>query len=243
MKAVLFFSIASLSASLVLIAFSSTASAQAINVIGDLFGTATGTPLSVAGTIFTQPISITALNGTLVGDVIVSNNASGNMFDLTITNLTYNCLIPNASGAGDVVMIVSHTYQVGVGPGPYIGSQSLSGTNTSGPLRAVQLDSVQDFGGANLSLPSLLSTAASFSLGPVTSALPAPSSNLYSIQATLRLHTDGTGVINLPSSAHVSFSVVPEPTALGFVSGAMFIALRRRRSKPTSLCGMHNLTA
>lgn len=172
---------------------------------------------------------MSTLAGTLTADVIVANNATGSVFDLTITNLIYTCLIPNSFGGGDVTMIVGHTYQLGVGPGPYVGSHGLSGTMTSGPGQAVQLDSIQNAGVAPFALPTLLATTTVFSLGPVSSALPLPTANLYQIQATLRLHTDGTGLINLPSSAHVRFSPVPEPTTLAVASGAMSVLLRRRR--------------
>ena len=212
-------------------AASSSASAQLVNVLGDLGTTsATGVAVSLPGTTNTQAFSLSALNGSITGDVIVANNATGSVFDLTITNLTYTCTIASGSGFGDVSVLVSHTYQLGAGPGPYTGSHAFSGinTNTSGAGRNVQLDSIQDVGFTNTPLPTLASNLTSFTVAPVFSFLPAPSSNLYSIQATLRLRTGGTGVVFLPASAHVQFSAIPEPTTLTFLSGVILVGLRRR---------------
>jgi hypothetical protein len=215
--------------------FSSQARGQVVNVLGDLgAGSFSGVSVTVPGATSTLPVSMTGTNGTLTADVIVANNATGNVFDLTITNLTYTCTVPNSSGFGDVAMIVNHTYQVGAGPGPYQGSHALSGNMSAGPLSVVLLDSIQDVGGANVALATMIATTPVFALGPVSSSLPVPSSNLYSIQATLRLRTDGTGFINLPTSAHVQFAPVgiPEPTTMLLAGLPMALtsrSLRRRK--------------
>ncbi len=208
----------------------SAASGQVISLTGDLVGGAVGTPSSLFNTTFTQPFSVTAANGTIAGDVIVANNAAGTQFDLTITNLTYNCTIVNTANAGDVIVIVNHFYLMGA-VGPFTGSHSLSGSWTSGPFSAVQLDSLQDVGNSNTPLATLLATATPFALGPASVAVPGSATGaLYQIQAILRLHTDGLGSITLPSSAHISTTLlVPEPTTLFLAAASIPIALRRRR--------------
>ncbi len=202
--------------------------AQVINLYGDLGTNAwTGIGVSPPSSTFTQPFSQSAANGTITGDVIVANDPTGTIFDLTITNLTYNCTTANAAGNGDVIVQVLHSYIMG-GPGPFTGSQSLAGNWTSGPNSLVQLDSIQDFGGSNINLPTLLATTSPFSLGPVSS-LVFSASGSYQILATLRLETDGTGAINLPSSAHIHVDLAPSPGTCGLLGLAGLVAARRRR--------------
>lgn len=215
---------------LVILGAAAPSQAQQISIIGDLgTGGATGVPLSLINSTFTQPFSLSAPAGNITGDVIVTNDPTGTIFDLTITNLVYNCIFPNSSGFGDVSIIVQHIYQT-PGPGSFTGSQSLSGNWTSGPLSVVQLDSLQDFGGSNVSLPSLIATVSPFNLGPVSASVTSSNSaNVYGIQAILRLQADGAGTINLPSSAHIHVAPVPSPGAAGLFGLAGIAAARRRR--------------
>ncbi len=205
------------------------AGAQTIDLFGDLgTSTTTGIAVSPINSTFTQPFSLTAANGNITGDVIVANDPTGTIFDLTITNLTYNCTTPNSSGFGDVIVQVLHSYAMG-GPGPFTGSHSLAGSWTSGPLSLVQLDTIQDYLGSNTSLPSLVATTSPFNLGPVSTTAPG-ASGMYSILATLRLRTDGTGAINLPSSAHIRAEMVPGPGAAALLAMGGVVAFRRRRA-------------
>ncbi len=203
--------------------------AQIIDLYGDLgTGTTLGTPFSPVNSTFTQPFSQSAANGNITGDVIVANDPTGSIFDLTITNLTYNCTTANAAGKGDVIVQVLHTFVTG-GGGTYTGSQSLAGSWTSGPLSIVQLDSIQDYLGSNTNLPSLIATTSTFSLGPVSGSVLS-SAPTYQILATLRLETDGTGSIFLPSSAHIHVELAPSPGACGLLGLGGLVASRRRRA-------------
>ena len=214
-------------AALVGLASASRGHAQVINLYGDL-GTNTwlGAPFSPVNSTVTTPFTWSAANGNITGDVIVANDPTGTIFDLTITNLTYNCTTANAAGHGDVIIQVQHTY-VTSGSGSYTGSQSLAGSWTSGPASIVQLDSIQDYTGANFNLPSLIATTSPFNLGPVGGSVLS-SAPTYQILATLRLETDGTGAINLPSSAHVHVALAPAPGVCA-VMGVVGVAMGRRR--------------
>lgn len=209
-------------------ALTGSASAQLINLYGDL-GTqfTTGAPFSPINSTLTTPFSWSNANGSITGDVIVSNDPTGTIFDLTITNLTYTCLIANAAGFGDVILQVQHAYATS-GSGTYTGQHSLAGSWTSGPNSIVQLDSIQDFGGSNVFLPSLIATSSPFSLGPV-SGTALTTSPVYNIQATLRLQTDGLGSIFLPSSAHFRAALVPTPGAVALLGLGGLLTSRRRR--------------
>lgn len=211
-----------------LLALAGGAHAQFVDLYGDL-GTqsTTGAPFSPVNSTNTVPFSWTAPAGNITGDVIVANDPTGTIFDITITNLTYNCVLPNLSGFGDVILVVQHTFATS-GSGTYFGSQSLAGSWTSGPNSKVQLDSLQDMGGANVNLPSLLALTSPFSLGPVGASFLSPSPT-YTIQAVLRLQADGVGGINLPSSAHVSAQLVPAPGSLALLGLGGVAAMRRRR--------------
>lgn len=205
------------------------AQAQVINLFGDLgTGTTLGTPFSPINSTFTQSFTQTAAAGTISGDVIVTNDPTGTIFTMTITNLAYTCTATNAAGVGDVIVVVDHTY-ITSGFGTYVGTHALSGSWTSGPNSLVQLDGIHDFGGSNVSLPTLLATASPFALGP-TSATATTTGLIYQIRTILRLQTDGLGTITLPSSADITVTLVPGPTgaaALGLM--ALAGAQRRRR--------------
>lgn len=206
------------------------AQAQIINLFGDLgTGTTLGTPFSPINSTFTQSFTQTAAAGTITGDVIVTNDPTGTIFTMTITNLAYTCTVANAAGTGDVIVVVDHTY-ITSGFGTYVGTQSLSGSWTSGPNSLVQLDSIHDFTASNVSLPTLLATTSPFALGPV-SATATTTGLIYQIRTILRLQTDGLGTITLPTSAHITATLVPGPTgaaALGLLGVAA--SARRRRS-------------
>lgn len=206
--------------------------AQTIGLTGDLGpGSFTGIAISPINSSFTQPFSQSTPAGNITGDVIVASDVTGTIFDLTITNLTYNCLIPNSSFAGDVTVTVHHHYAT-TSPGIYTGSQSLSGNFTSGPFSFVQLDSIQDFNVSNVPLPTLLATTSTFNLGPVSANISTlgTTTPMYEIFATLVLHTDLTGAINLPSSAHIHVEMIPAPGACGVLGLAGLVATRRRRA-------------
>jgi len=206
--------------------------AQTIGLTGDLGpGSFTGIPISPINSSFTQPFSQSTPAGNITGDVIVASDVTGTIFDLTITNLTYNCLVPNSSFAGDVTVTVHHHYAT-TSPGIYTGSQSLSGNFTSGPFSFVQLDSIQDFNVSNVPLPTLLATTPTFSLGPVSANISTlgTTTPMYEIFATLVLHTDLTGAINLPSSAHIRAQMIPAPGAAGVLCVGGVMAIRRRRA-------------
>lgn len=208
---------------------SATGQAQIIDLYGDLgTGTTLGTPFSPVNSTFTQSFSQSTLAGNITGDVIVSNDPTGSIFDMTITNLTYNCIIPNGSGFGDVTVQVLHTYVTG-GGGSYTGSQSMAGTWTSGPLSVVQLDSIQDYANTNVFLPSLVATSSPFNLGPVSGTVLSLAPT-YQILANLRLHTDGVGAVNLPSSVHIHVELVPGPGGCGVLAFAGLMGMRRRRA-------------
>lgn len=203
--------------------------AQVIDLYGDLgTGTTLGTPFSPVNSTFTQSFSQSTLAGNITGDVIVSNDPTGSIFDMTITNLTYNCIIPNGSGFGDVTVQVLHTFVTG-GGGTYTGSQSLAGTWTSGPLSVVQLDSIQDYTNTNVLLPSLIATTSPFNLGPVSGTVLSLAPT-YQILANLRLHSDGVGSISLPTSAHFHIELAPSPGTCGLLGLAGLVASRRRRA-------------
>ncbi|MBL0928207.1 MAG: PEP-CTERM sorting domain-containing protein [Phycisphaerales bacterium] len=210
---------------------SGCAHAQVVSLFGDLGpGGVTGTPISAINSTFTQSFTQTAAAGSIAFDVIVSNDPTGTIFDLTITNLNYTCTAPNTSGFGDVSVIVTHTYQAS-GSGTYLGSHALSGSWTSGALSTVQLNSIQDFGVTNTPLTPLLATSSPFSLGPATqTVVTGNSAVVYQIQAILRLRTDGLGSIVLPSSAHIRGQLVPAPSAAAVLGlGVLGVARRRRR--------------
>ncbi len=208
----------------------SAASGQTINIVGDLGpGLIAGTPSSAPGTTFTQAFTQTAPAGNVAFDVIVANDPTGTIFDLTITNLVYNVTALNSAGAGDVTVIVDHTYLT-TSPGPYLGSHSLSGSWTSGPMSAVQVDTIMDFGGANIMIPSLTATVSPFALGPSTNTAPGITTGIFNIRAILRLHSDGLGSISLPTSYDISVQAIPEPATLSILAGAALIGLRRRRA-------------
>jgi hypothetical protein len=209
-------------------ALAGSASAQLINLYGDI-GTqfTTGAPFSPINTTLTTPFSWSNANGSITGDVIVANDPTGTIFDLTITNLTYTCITPNTSGFGDVILQVQHAYATS-GTGTYFGQHSLAGSWTSGPNSIVQLDNIQDFGNSNVSLPSLIATTSPFNLGPVT-GFALTTSPVYSVQATLRLRSDGVGAISLPSSAHFRASLVPAPGSIALLGLGSLLAARRRR--------------
>lgn len=216
-------------AALVGLASASRGHAQVINLYGDLgVNTWLGAPFSPVNSTVTTPFTWSAAAGSITGDVIVANDPTGTIFDLTITNLTYTCTTANAAGKGDVIIQVQHTYATS-GSGTYTGSQSLAGSWTSGPASIVQLDSIQDYTGANFNLPSLIATTSPFSLGPVGGSVLS-SAPTYQILATLRLETDGTGAINLPSSAHVHVEVTPAPAGAGVFALGGLVAARRRRA-------------
>jgi hypothetical protein len=212
--------------------FTSLLHGQAATLSGDLGGgTFVGTPISLPGSTFTLPFSQTAPAGTIVGDIIVTNDPTGTIFDMTITNLVYTCTAVNTAGFGDVMLVINHVYAT-AGVGPYTGSHALAGSWTSGPNSVVQLDSLHDVGLTNTPiLPGLLATTSPFALGPFSVNVPATASaNTYAIQATLRLRTDGLGAITLPSSAHINATLVPEPAGLSaLLLGAGAITMRRRR--------------
>jgi hypothetical protein len=208
--------------------FANLAAAQQIQSIGDVPGATAGLLVSPVNSTNTQAFSYVSGLGTIVGDVIVTNNATGTAFDMTITNLTFTCIVPNSANAGDVTLVVDHHYTIG-GAGPYTAAHSISGSWTSGPGSAVQLDGTQGVGAPTVALPSLATFVTPFSLGPATAAVPSGTAPQYVIQAVLRLHTDSTGAIILPSSAHVSVTMVPEPTTVVALAAASVALLRRRR--------------
>lgn len=219
-------------AGLLVLAAAGSAHAQSIGLTGDLGpGSFTGIAISPINSSFTQPFSQSTAAGSITGDVIVASNVTGTVFDLTITNLAYTCLIPNSSFAGDVTVTVQHSYAT-TSPGIFTGSQALSGSFTSGPFSFVQLDSIQDFNVSNVPLPTLLATTPSFNLGPVSANISTlgTTTATYDILATLVLHTDLTGTIALPSSAHIHVEMIPAPGAAGLLGLAGLVATRRRRS-------------
>jgi hypothetical protein len=206
------------------------ASGQTINIVGDLgTGSITGTPSSGPNSTFTQAFTQTAGAGNITFDVIVANDITGTIFDLTITNLVYNVTALNSAGAGDVSVIVDHTYLTS-SVGPYLGSHSLSGSWTSGPMSDVQVDTIMDFGGANILIPSLTATVSPFGLGPATNTAPGNSAGIFNIRAILRLHSDGLGSISLPTSYDITVQPVPEPATLSILAAAFAVGLRRRRA-------------
>lgn len=215
-------------AALIAAAIAGPAAAQQINLYGDLGTNSTfGAPFSPINSTLTTPFTWSAPAGSITGDVIVANDPTGTIFDLTITNLTYTCTIVNAAGFGDVILQVQHAYATS-GSGTYFGQHSLAGSWTSGANSIVQLDSIQDFGGSNVFLPSLIATSSPFNLGPVSgSALT--SSPVYNIQATLRLRTDGLGSIFLPSSAHFRATLAPTPGSIALLGLGGLLTSRRRR--------------
>lgn len=206
------------------------AGAQSINLSGDLGATSwTGVGFSPINSTNTTPFAWAAGNGTITGDVIVANDPTGTVFDLTITNLNYTCTATNTAGFGDVILVVQHVY-VTSGAGFYTGSHTLNGSWTSGPGSVVQLDSVQDFGGSNVSLATLTAMTSPFSVGPSSALVPSSNSaGVYQIQAVLRLRTDGLGTILLPTSAHVRAALIPAPGTAGVLALVGLVASRRRR--------------
>ncbi len=208
-----------------------SAHAQSIVVTGDLGpGGAVGIPVSPVNSTSTQPFSQSTPAGNITGDVIVASDVTGTIFDLTITNLVYNCIVPNSSGFGDVTITVQHHYAT-TSQGIYTGSHALAGSWTSGPLSTVQLDSIQDFNVSNVPLPTLLATVSPFNLGPVSANISTfgTTSPTYEILATLVLHADGPGSIILPNSAHIRAELVPSVGTTGLFGVAVAAGFRRRR--------------
>ena len=211
----------------------SAANAQVISMTGDL-GTASLTglasPISFTSTSNTTSFSWTGTGGSITGDVNVSNNPSGTVFTLDITNLFLTVTGPNSAGAPvlDVTLTVDHLYQ-SIGNGTYTANHSLSGTWTNSAASWVQLDSTQDVGYANQPLSTLLATATPFSLTAGAPVVVTSGSGKYGIQAILHLHADGLGTINLPGSAHVNISYVPAPGAMALFGIGGLLAARRRR--------------
>ena len=79
---------------------------------------------------------------------------------------------------------------------------------------------------------TLLATTSTFNLGPVSANISTlgTTTPMYEIFATLVLHTDLTGAINLPSSAHIHVEMIPAPGACGVLGLAGLVAARRRRA-------------
>lgn len=209
------------------------ASGQVINMTGDL-GTASLTgiasPVSLTNTTATQSFSWAGPGGTISGDVIVADDPTGTIFTMTITNLFLTVTGPNSAGvpALDVTLTVDHLYQSATGFGTYTGSHALSGSWTNAPTSWVQLDSTQDVGYANQPLSTLLASSSPFSLSSSSPVVVTSGSGKYGIQAILHLHADGLGTITLPSSAHISATLVPAPGMLPLL-GLASITRRRRR--------------
>ncbi len=213
--------------------FAGAAHAQNISMTGDL-GTASMTgfasPISLTSTSNSTPFSWAGPGGTITGDVNVSNNATGTIFTLDITNLFLTVTGPNSAGVPvlDVILKVDHLYQ-SIGNGTYSANHSLSGTWTNSPASWVQLDSIQDFGYSNQPLSTLLATATPFSLTAGAPIVVTSGSGKYGIEATLHLHADGLGTINLPGSAHVTVNFAPAPSAMTLFGVAGLLSIRRRR--------------
>ena len=207
--------------------------AQFVNMFGDLGSQSlTGILVSPINSNLTTPFTWSAGAGSISGDVIMDNNATGTVFSLTITNLVYTCTVPNTAGIGDVTLDVMHHFQPGgTGglPGPYSASHALAGSWTSGPASMVTLSTILDFGGTNVPLTPLFATVSPFSLGPV-SATSSNSFPTYQIFTQLRLQTDNTGTITLPNSAHITVSFVPSPNAAGLLGLGGLLSVRRRRA-------------
>jgi len=213
--------------------FSGAAHGQQISMTGDL-GTASLTglasPISFMTSSATTPFSWSGVGGSIAGDVSVSNDPTGTIFTLSITNLFLTVTGPNSAGvpALDVMLTVDHLYQ-SIGNGTYNAGHSLSGTWTNSPASWVQLDSTQDVGYANQPLLTLLATSSPFSLTNSAPVVVTSGSGKYGIQAILHLHADGLGTINLPGSADITVSYVPAPGAVMMLGAAGLAATRRRR--------------
>lgn len=223
-----------IAASLCAMACAAPSQASQIDLYGDLgLNNWTGALFSPINTSTTTPFSqIVPGFGNVAGDVIATNTL-GLTFSLVITNLTYNALIVNPpNGLMDIILVVTHNYQP-ASSGTYNGSHSLNGTWSTASLNAVQLDTIQDFGNTNVSLPSLFDlntlNTSTFSLGPA-GAFVTTASPVYTIQSILRLRIDGIGTITLPSSADVSATFVPGPGASALLGLAGLMGVRRRRA-------------
>lgn len=211
----------------------SAAHAQSISMTGDL-GTASMTglasPISMMNSSALTSFSWAGPGGSISGDVTVSNDPTGTIFTLGITNLFLTVTGPNSSGvpALDVTLTVDHLYQ-SIGNGTYNASHSLAGSWTNLPTSWVQLDSTQDVGYANQPLTTLLATSSPFSLSNGAPVVVTSGSGKYGIQAILHLYADGLGTINLPGSAHVNVEYVPAPGAMALIGIAGLLSTRRRR--------------
>ncbi len=206
---------------------------QQIIVGGDITGTTSGVGLSTFNTTNTQPFSFASGPNTITGDVIVANNALGDTFTLTITNLVFTSVTPNpGTGALDVFVEVVHSYLPGT-PGPFFGSQAVSGSWAGGPLTVLQLETLMDVGATNIYLPSIYvdfpSQNPTLTAGPNLGVVPATLSNPFQINTVLRMRIDGTGNITLPTSVDVSVTPIPEPTSLALLALGGLTMLRRRR--------------
>jgi hypothetical protein len=216
-----------------LIALAGAAHAQQINMTGDL-GTASLTglasPVSLTNTTSTTNFSWAGPGGSITGDVIVSNDPTGTIFTMTITNLALSVTGPNSAGvpALDVTLTVDHLYQSATGFGTYTGSHALSGFWTNLPTSYVQLDSTQDVGYANTPLTTLLATSSPFALSSSSPVVVTSGSGKYGIQAVLHIFADGLGTVTLPTSAHISATLVPAPGALALLALSPLAARRRR---------------
>lgn len=209
-----------------------TARAQMISMTGDL-GTAsmvgTASPISMMNTTNTTTFAWAGAGGNITGDVNVSNDPTGTIFTMTITNLTFNATAPGSSGAGtDVTIVVDHLYE-SIGNGTYNASHALSGNWTVGGASYIQLDSIQDVGYANQPLSTLLATSSPFALSNGAAVAVSSGAGKYGIQATLQFHADTLGSMFLPTSAHITVAFVPAPGAVGVLGVAGLMGMRRRR--------------
>ncbi len=216
------------------VSFASVSNLQAaalVTVAGDLagaFGTASTLPINTPSSV--QSFSITSGGNTLVGDAITTNDPSGTIFTMTITNLVFTCVTPNSSNSLDVTISVNEHYAMGT-PGPFMGDHAISGTfgGGAGPLTTAILDSTHGVSFPTTTLPTITASSSPFNVSSLNNPVPAGPMTQYVIQGDLRLHIDGTGNITLPSSADIVARALPEPGSLGLLGLGGMMMLRRKR--------------
>lgn len=211
----------------------STGSAANVDLLGDLgnvnFPGASFSPIN--STVTTSFTHFIPGFGLVVGDAIAFNTG-GTSLALRLTNLTFTVQSPIGPSAPktDILLVATQTYQVPAATA-YNSSHQLFGQWTTAAGNGATLTTILDFNASNTALAtiSILNTAQATTFTGLSGIGGTTTSSLFTIHTSLRLTLDGTGSIQLPSSADVDVEIVPAPGAAATLGLAGLLAARGRR--------------